>query len=77
MDWVPSVNPHAPLSFKRPNSVMSNPLAPLVKVAIGNILMIDLSLDLLLTKSNVETLSISGKVLGMVATPVTPPETAA
>ena len=56
---------------------MSNPLAPLVKVAIGNILMIDLSLDLLLTKSNVETLSIRGKVLGMVATPVTPPETAA
>ena len=49
----------------------------LVSAAKGYILIIDLSLALLLIKSSVDTLSITGSVLGIVTTEVTPPERAA
>ena len=48
-----------------------------VKEAQGKILIFDLSLPLLLKKSTIETLSITGSVFGMVTTDVTPPDKAA
>ena len=49
----------------------------LVSDAQGKILILDLSLPLLLKKSTIETLSITGSVLGIVTTEVTPPDNAA
>jgi len=49
----------------------------LVKLAQGKILIFDLSLPLLFKKSTIETLSITGNVLGIETTDVTPPDSAA
>ena len=48
-----------------------------VKDAVGNIFIFALSLPLLFKKSTIETLSITGSVLGIVTTDVTPPDNAA
>ena len=48
-----------------------------VREAHGKILILDLSLPLLFKKSTIETLSITGSVLGIVTTEVTPPDKAA
>ena len=48
-----------------------------VKEAVGNMFILDLSLPLLLRKSTIETLSITGFVFGIVTTEVTPPDKAA
>ena len=48
-----------------------------VRDAHGNILILDLSRPLRFKKSTIETLSITGSVLGIVTTDVTPPDRAA
>ena len=47
-----------------------------VREAHGKIFIFDLSLPLLFKKSTIETLSITGSVLGIVTTEVTPPDKA-
>ena len=72
-----TVNPIIPFFCNKPNSVMFLPSKFLVKEAVGNMFILDLSLPLLLRKSTIETLSIIGLVFGMVTTEVTPPDNAA
>ena len=56
---------------------MFSPSVFTVNAAVGKIFILDLSLPLLLRKSTIETLSITGFVLGIVTTDVTPPDKAA
>ena len=74
---VPSKLKVDPLFFKRPNSHIFVPSASFVKVAVGNIFIFDLSRPLLWMKSTIDTLSITGLVLGIVTTDVIPPAKAA
>ena len=77
MVLTPSVNAIMPLFANNPNSVMLVPSIFCVREAHGKIFIFDLSLPLLFKKSTIETLSITGSVLGIVTTEVTPPDKAA
>ena len=77
MVLIPSVKATIPFLLRRPNSVICFPSVFLVKLADGNILILDLSLPLLFKKSTIETLSITGDVFGIETTDVTPPDKAA
>ena len=74
---MPSVKAIIPFFCNKPNSVMLVPSIFFVSEAQGKILIFDLSLPLLFKKSTIDTLSITGSVLGIVTTEVTPPDNAA
>ena len=77
MVLIPSVNAVIPFFLSKPNSVICLPSVFRVRLAAGKILILDLSLPLRFKKSTIETLSITGDVLGIDTTDVTPPATAA
>src|SRR6266852_4818650 len=75
--FAPSVKATAPAAFKRPISVISRPLIPLVSAAIGWTWTIAVSRARRSTKSTMAGSSIAGLVSGCDTMVVTPPAAAA